>query len=50
MEEGVGADDIGLLGQSNAAFADGRIETFQTVEAAICQRLIDEGPKMLGRL
>jgi hypothetical protein len=36
--------------EGEAAFADCVVKTFDTVETAIGQRFVDEGPKMFGRL
>jgi len=50
MEERGCADRVGLLGEGDAAIADGTVESRDCIEAAVGERLVDELPKVLGRL
>ena len=50
MEERAGADGFGLLRERKAALADRVVEIFDGLEVAVDERLVDEGPQMLGRL
>jgi hypothetical protein len=47
MEERTIADGFWLLGEGDAAVADRRVEALDGVEAAIGERFVNEGPKML---
>jgi hypothetical protein len=50
VEEGAGADSVVLLGEGDAAIADRLIEALDGRKALIGERLVDERPKVLGRL
>jgi len=50
VKQGAGPDHFGLLHQCDAAIADCAIKCCDAVEAAIDERLVDEVPKVFGRL
>ena len=50
VEEGAGADSVALLGESDAAIADRLIEALDGRKTLIGERLVDEHPKVFGRL
>lgn len=50
MEQRAVADRVRLLGEGDAAIADRLVETLDGLEATVYERLVDERPKMLGRL
>src|SRR5436190_20781588 len=50
VEEGAGADHFGLLNEGEAALANYLVEVLDGLEVAVDERLVDEGPQMLGRL
>jgi len=50
VKEGAVADHFALLSEGDAALADRLIESIQAFEIGVDQRLVDELPKMLGRL
>ena len=50
MEERAVADHVALLCEGDATLADRLVESIQAFEVGVDQRLVDEFPKMLGRL
>ena len=50
MEVGVGFDDVSMLEEEAASCADGSIEIVDCCEVGIDERLVDEGPEVLGGL
>ena len=48
MEERAGPDRLLLMGEGDAALAHGFVEVFNSLEVAVDEWLIDEGPQMLG--
>ena len=50
MEEGVPTDEVGLVLEDEAALRLDGLERGQTLEAAIREWLIGQGPEMLRRL
>ena len=50
MEQRAVADRVGLLAEGDTAIADCFVETLDGLEATVGERLVDERPKMLGRL
>src|SRR5262245_9657781 len=50
VEEGAGPDGLGLLHERQAALGDDLVQILDDLEVAVYERLVDEGPQMLGRL
>ena len=50
MEERAVADQVLLLREGDAALSHDSVEVLDGLEVAIDERLVDEGPQMLGRL
>ena len=50
MEERAVAYHLLLIGECDAALAHGLVEVLDGLEVAVDERLIDEGPQMLGGL
>jgi len=50
MEEGVVADRVGLPSEGHATIGDRVVQAFDSGEASVGERFVDEGPKMFGRL
>ena len=50
MEQSTVVDDVGLLGERDAAVADRLVQALDGGKAAVGERLVDEDPKMFGRL
>jgi hypothetical protein len=50
VEQSTVVDDVGLLGERDAAVADRLVQILDGGKAAVGERLADEDPKMFGRL
>jgi hypothetical protein len=50
MEEGAGADWLSLVHEGDAALTDNFFEVLDGLEVSVDQGLVDELPKVLGRL
>lgn len=50
MEVGVRFDDVSMLVEETASSIDGSIEIVDCCEVGIDERLVDEGPEVLGGL
>ena len=50
MEGGVGGDEVAVLFEEAAAFGEGGVERVERLEVAVDDGLVDQRPKVLGRL
>jgi hypothetical protein len=50
VEQRTVADRSGLLREGDSSRAERLIEALDGFKASVCERLVDEGPKMFGRL